>query len=57
MTFVSGIPFKMEYRLVTQDGTSRWLQDHGVVITDTIQERSYMFGTMVDITDRKAAET
>ena len=56
-TFVSGIPFKMEYRLVTRDGTARWFQDQGVVITDTIQERSYMFGTMVDITDRKAAET
>jgi PAS domain-containing protein len=56
-TFVSGIPFKMEYRLVTCDGTSRWFQDHGVVITDKIQNRSYMYGTMVDITDRKAAET
>ncbi len=54
-TFVSGIPFKMEYRLVTRDGTSRWFQDHGVVITDGIQKRSYMYGTMVDITDRKAA--
>ena len=56
-TFVSGTPFKMEYRLVTRDGTARWFQDHGVVITDAIQERSYMYGTMVDITDRKAAET
>ena len=43
----------MEYRLVTRDGTSRWFQDHGVVITNAIQERSYMYGTMVDITDRK----
>ena len=56
-TFVSGIPFKMEYRLVTRDGTLRWFQDHGVVIIDGIQKRSYMYGTMVDITDRKAAET
>ncbi len=55
-TLVSGIPFKMEYRLVTRDGTSRWFQDHGVVITDAIQKRSYMYGTMADITDRKAAE-
>jgi PAS domain S-box-containing protein len=55
-TFVSGIPFKMEYRVVTRDGTSRWFQDHGVVITDVIQKRSYMYGTMVDITDHKAAE-
>jgi PAS domain S-box-containing protein len=55
-TFVSGIPFKMEYRVVTRDGTSRWFQDHGVVITDAIQKRSYMYGTMVDITDHKAAE-
>jgi PAS domain S-box-containing protein len=55
-TFVSGIPFKMEYRVVTRDGASRWFQDHGVVVTDAIQKRSYMYGTMVDITDRKAAE-
>ena len=54
-TFVSGMPFKMEYRLVTRDGTTRWFQDHGVVITDAIHKR-YMYGTMVDITDRKAAE-
>ena len=51
------IRFFLGYRLVTRDGTARWFQDQGVVITDTIQERSYMFGTMVDITDRKAAET
>jgi PAS domain S-box-containing protein len=56
-TFVSGIPFKMEYRLVTRDGSSRWFQDHGVVITDAIQKSSYMYGTMVDITDREGAET
>ena len=55
-TFVSGMPFKMEYRLVARDGTSRWFQEYGVVITDAIQKRRYMYGTMVDITDRKAAE-
>ncbi|MGH8532449.1 MAG: PAS domain-containing protein, partial [Gammaproteobacteria bacterium] len=42
-TFVSGIPFK-EYRLVTRDGTSRWSQNPGVVVTDGIQKRSYMYG-------------
>lgn len=46
----------MEYRLVTRDGSSRWFQEYGVVITDAIQKRRYMYGTMVDITDRKAAE-
>ena len=55
-TFLSGIPFKIEYRLVTRDGTSRWFQEYGVVITDAIQKKRYMYGTMVDITDRKAAE-
>ncbi|MGH8508943.1 MAG: GNAT family N-acetyltransferase [Gammaproteobacteria bacterium] len=55
-TFVSGRPFKMEYRLVTRDGSSRWFQEYGVVISDPIQKRRYMYGTMVDITDRKAAE-
>ncbi len=55
-TLVSGMPFKMEYRLVARDGNSRWFQDHGVVITDTIQRMRYMYGTMVDITDCKSAE-
>ncbi|MGH8468368.1 MAG: GNAT family N-acetyltransferase [Gammaproteobacteria bacterium] len=55
-TFLSGMPFKMDYRLVTRDGTSRWFQEHGVVITDPLQKRRFMYGTMVDITDRKAAE-
>ncbi|MDQ3582288.1 MAG: PAS domain-containing protein [Pseudomonadota bacterium] len=55
-TFVSGMPFAMEYRLVTRDDTSKWFQDQDVVITDAIQKRSYMYGTMVDITNSKAAE-
>ncbi|MGH9818471.1 MAG: PAS domain S-box protein [Candidatus Acidiferrales bacterium] len=50
------MPFKMDYRLVTRDGTSRWFQEHGVVIIDPLQKRRFMYGTMVDITDRKAAE-
>jgi PAS domain S-box-containing protein len=50
------MPFTMEYRLVARDGASRWFQDHGVVITDAAQNRRYMYGTMVDISDCKAAE-
>ncbi len=46
----------MEYRLVTPDGSSRWFQEYGVVITDAIQKRRFMYGTMMDITDRKATE-
>ncbi|MFH0342438.1 MAG: GNAT family N-acetyltransferase [Chromatiales bacterium] len=55
-TFLSSMPFKMEYRLVTRDGTSRWFQEYGVVITDPIQKKRFMYGTMVDITERKAVE-
>jgi hypothetical protein len=41
---------------MTRDGIPKWFQDYGVVIHDAIQNRSYMYGTMVDISNSKAAE-
>ncbi|MFB6178259.1 MAG: PAS domain S-box protein [Halorientalis sp.] len=51
----TGEPYDSEFR-VQIDGTDRWLESKGKVITDGTDETPEMFGVITDITERKARE-
>src|SRR5690606_4410752 len=48
-----GLDFEMDYRVVSPDGTVRWLADKGKVIRDGEGRPSHMTGACTDITERK----
>lgn len=52
-----GIPFDFDFRLCHPDGSFRHLNSVGQTETDATGKVVKMFGTAIDITDRKAAET
>lgn len=52
----AGIPFDFDYRLCRLDGTLRHLNALGRAETDASGKVLKLFGTAIDITDRKAAE-
>jgi diguanylate cyclase (GGDEF)-like protein/PAS domain S-box-containing protein len=47
----------IEYRLIHRDGTVRWVQDKGQAVLNTQGAIDYLDGLILDITDRKQAET
>lgn len=47
---------QMEYRILRQDGTVRWVWDHGYPVLDDRGELSAVAGISMDITERKGAE-
>jgi PAS domain S-box-containing protein len=49
-------PFVCDHRVVRPDGTGRFLQGRGEVLSDAQGEPIKMFGTVQDITEAKAAE-
>ncbi|MEG4862787.1 MULTISPECIES: PAS domain S-box protein [unclassified Microcoleus] len=51
-----GIPFDFDYRFYRPDGTLRHLNALGKAETDASGKVVKLFGTAIDITDRKAAE-
>ncbi|MCU0543169.1 MAG: PAS domain S-box protein [Oscillatoriaceae cyanobacterium Prado104] len=51
-----GIPFDFDFRLYRPDGTLRHINALGEVETDASGKTVKMFGTAMDITDRKNAE-
>jgi PAS domain S-box-containing protein len=51
--YAGGDPFVFEHRLVTSDGTVKWNQSRGHVITDERGAPARMVGTAQDITERK----
>ncbi|ESR26749.1 sensor histidine kinase [Lutibaculum baratangense] len=51
-----GANFDMEFRIVSADGSERWLLGQGRTQADARGAASYMTGACVDITDRKEAE-
>jgi PAS domain S-box-containing protein len=51
-----GIPFDFDFRLYRPDGTLRHLNSVGKAITDANGKVVKLFGTAIDITDRKNAE-
>jgi len=52
----SGVPWRMEYRLVSRDGRVLWIRDHAVLVRDGEGRPNFWQGLWVDITDEKAAE-
>jgi PAS domain S-box-containing protein len=52
----NGADGDMEYRIVLQDGSERWILDKGVTAKDAAGRPVYMTGACVDITERKRAE-
>ncbi|NQE35907.1 PAS domain S-box protein [Microcoleus asticus] len=52
----AGIPFDFDYRLYRPDGTLRHVNVLGKAETDASGKVVKLFGTAMDITDRKAAE-
>jgi len=54
---LSGEPAVVEYRIVTRDGTVRWVRDHGRPEWSTELGRvDRIIGAITDITDRRQAE-
>jgi two-component system sensor histidine kinase UhpB len=49
--------FSIDYRISDRDGALRWLHDEARVFIDTAGAAPYMQGVMLDITERKAAQT
>jgi PAS domain S-box-containing protein len=49
-------PFSMEYRLLEQDGTVRWISDQGFPIRNDQGEVCFLGGFAEDITVRKSSE-
>ncbi len=49
-------PYELEYRFYRPDGTLGYLQARGEPILDAFDELYQLIGTVLDITDRKAAE-
>ena len=59
MDRVSGAPnpFDMEYRIVTADGSCRWVRDRGESWAVSLDGKPlFVFGVLSDITDRKSLE-
>jgi PAS domain S-box-containing protein len=48
--------FRSEYRMLSKDGSVRWISDEAVVLRDGLGEPQFFQGIMLDITERKHAE-
>ena len=53
----TGEPFEAEYRMIARDGRVRWFADRAVVVPGPDGKALAWQGVMLDITDRKRAET
>jgi PAS domain S-box-containing protein len=56
-SFHQRAPFQMSYRLARHDGEYRWLLDHGVPRFNTDGSFAGYIGSVIDVTERKEAET
>ncbi|HEY6531552.1 MAG TPA: SpoIIE family protein phosphatase [Acidimicrobiales bacterium] len=54
--FASGHDYQFEYRVAWPDGTVRWLECRGRVTADATGRATGTIGSVVDVTDRKAAD-
>lgn len=52
-----GTPFELEYRLLRPDGAIRWVWEHGGVYRGPDDLPASLGGVLVDVTDRRTAET
>ena len=54
----TGETFAMEYRYLHKDGRVVWVADHAGLLSRDVLGRPHLFqGVMIDVTDRKRAET
>lgn len=56
-TEVTGEPFSIEYRMIARSGELVWFQDRAVLIRSGSGEPLFWQGVMMDVTDRKVAES
>ncbi|MDX8395442.1 MAG: diguanylate cyclase [Mariprofundaceae bacterium] len=54
-SYMSGEAFQSEYRIVMENGETRWLQDAAAVVREN-DKALYLQGVMSDITERKQTE-
>ena len=46
--------YKLEYRIVSREGETKWVRDHGTVIEDPVTGEEKVDGFVTDITEQKA---
>jgi two-component system sensor kinase FixL len=51
-----GEPFEVEYRIITRNGTEKWVWERGRVVDHRADGVAILEGFITDITDRKLAE-
>ncbi len=51
-----GQPFRVEYRMRTQDGREVWLRDEAVIVRDPQSGKRLTRGLLIEITERKRAD-
>jgi diguanylate cyclase (GGDEF)-like protein/PAS domain S-box-containing protein len=54
---VTAEPFRSEYRLIARNGHTVWVQDESLVVCDENGRGLFTQGYLLDITDRKQAES
>jgi light-regulated signal transduction histidine kinase (bacteriophytochrome) len=55
-TELSGMPFRVQYRIFTRNGDVAWIRDEAVLVRDEEGRPLFWQGVMYDITDQKRAE-
>jgi diguanylate cyclase (GGDEF)-like protein/PAS domain S-box-containing protein len=53
---ITGKGYRCDHRIVRADGTIRYVQEHAHIVYDESGNARTMVGSMIDITERKAAE-
>jgi|GEM_PF-1824895 len=53
---IDDAPYSMDYRIVWSDGSVRYIHDEGEITRDDQGKAIWMYGTTLDITERKLAE-
>ncbi len=56
MLWEEALPFNIEYRIIRPDGSVRYVHDRGELTRDETGTPVRMFGTILDITERKQME-
>jgi PAS domain S-box-containing protein len=49
--------FEIEYKIIARNGEEKWVWERGVNVADDIEGKSVIEGFIIDVTDRKNAET
>ena len=52
----TGVPYSIDYRVTHADGSSRWIADHGRVVSDPTGKPLWIDGVFLDLSRQKEAE-